>query len=82
MNAGELVTLINDFEFLFSDLGEPEGMTLFEGETGPNGCTVYFSPPCLPQAPHLIAAYSGTPCEAPHQGNLRYLAGDMRTLGP
>jgi hypothetical protein len=74
--AGELITLINDFEHLFLDLGEPSGMTLFRGERAPAGDTVYFSPACLSPGAFLIASYSGTPCDPPDEEVLQYLAGD------
>ena len=78
--AGELITLVNDFEYVFRDLGEPQGMALFQGEITPAGYKVYFSPGCLPRASYLIAAYSGAPCEMPSKENLNYLAGDMSVL--
>jgi len=78
--AGELITLANDFEYVFRDLGEPKGMALFQGETTPAGYTVYFSPGCLPRASYLIAAYSGTPRETSSKNNLKYLSGDMSVL--
>jgi hypothetical protein len=78
--AGELITLVYDFEYLYRDAGEPEGMALFQGETAPSGCTVYFSPGCVPRASYLIAGYGGTACETPMTENLRYLGGDMRFL--
>ena len=78
--AGELITLVNDFEYVFCDLGEPKGMALFEGEMTPAGYTVYFSPGCLPRASYLIAAYSGTACEKPRKEDLKYLGGNMDDL--
>jgi len=78
--AGELITLVSDFEYVFRDLGEPKGMTLFQGEMTPAGYTVYFSPGCLPHASYLIAGYSGAPCETPGKEELKYLAGDMSAL--
>ena len=78
--AGELIMLVNDFEYLFLDSGEPKGMTLFQGEITPAGYTVYFAPGCLPRAASLIGAYSGTFCEAPRKEDLKYLAGDMSVL--
>ena len=63
--AGELITLLNDFEYVFRDLGEPKGMALFQGEITPAGYIVYFSASCLPRASYLIASYSGSPCEKP-----------------
>ena len=78
--AGELVTLVNDFEYIFRDLGEPKGMVLFQGEITPAGCAVYFSPGCLPRASYLIASYSGTLCEKPRKEDLKYLGGYMGDL--
>jgi hypothetical protein len=78
--AGELITLVNDFEYVFRDLGEPKGMTLLQGEVTPAGYTVYFSPRCLPRASYLLAAYSGTPCAEPRKEDLMYLGGDMGGL--
>ena len=78
--AGELIALVSDFEYLFSDMGEPSGMALFQGEITPAGYTVYFSPACLPRASHLIASYSGTLCEEPGKEDLKYLGGDMGNL--
>ena len=75
--AGELITLLNDFEYVFRDLGEPKGMALFQGEITPAGYIVYFSPGCLPRASYIIASYSGSPCEKPRKENLKYLGGDM-----
>ena len=81
VSAGELIALVIDFEHLFSELGEPSGMALFQGEITPAGYTVYFSPGCLPRASYLIASYSGTVCEEPRKENLKYLGGDMGNLG-
>jgi hypothetical protein len=53
--AGELIMLVSDFEYVFRDLGEPKGMTLFQGEITPAGYTVYFSPGCLRRGSYLIA---------------------------
>lgn len=78
--AGELITLVNDFEFVFTDLGEPQGMAIFQGETTPAGTAVYFSPGCTQRAVHLVAAYSGTTCDTPAKEDLTYLAGDARVL--
>lgn len=78
--AGELITLVNDFEYVFRDLGEPKGMALFQGEITPAGYTVYFSPGCLPRASYLIAAYSGTACEKPRKEDLKYVDGNMDNL--
>ena len=78
--AGELISLVNDFEFVFTDLDEPQGMAVFQGETTPGGTVVYFSPGCTERAVHLIAAYSGTTCETPGKEDLTYLAGDMSVL--
>jgi hypothetical protein len=80
IEAGELITLVNDFEYVYLDLGEPEGMTLFQGERIPGGYAVYFSPACLPRASHLIAGYAGSPCEEPRREILKYLAGDTGFL--
>jgi hypothetical protein len=73
--AGELISLTNDFEHLFYSLGEPAGMTLFQGARTPAGYTVYFSPGCFSRAAFLIASYSGTPCETPGKDDLTYLGG-------
>ena len=78
--AGELIALVNDFVYVFRDLGEPKGMVLFQGEISPAGYAVYFSPGCLPRASYLIASYSGTLCEKPRREDLKYLAGDMGQL--
>lgn len=78
--AGELIAIVNDFQYVFSQLGEPNGMALFQGEITPAGYTVYFSPGCLPRASYLIASYSGTLCEKPGKENLKYLGGDMGNL--
>jgi hypothetical protein len=78
--AGELITLLNDFEYAYGDLGEPKGMALFQGETVPAGSTVYFSPACVARASYLIASYAGTPCETPNKEDLRFLSGDESTL--
>ena len=78
--AGELIMLVSDFEYVFSDLGEPKGMALFQGEITPAGYTVYFSPDCLRRGSYLIAGYSGTPCETPSKEDLKYLAGDMKAF--
>jgi len=80
VEAGELITLTNDFEYIFLDSGEPEGMALFQGETAPGHCTIYFSPGSLPGAQYLIAGYSGEPCDVPMKKILKYLAGDMNLL--
>ena len=78
--AGELITLVNDFEYAFRDLGEPKGMALFQGEMTPAGYAVYFSPACLPRLSYLVAAYSGSPCKTPSKEHLKYLGGDMSVL--
>jgi hypothetical protein len=78
--AGELIALVDDFEYAFHKLGEPKGMVLLQGEITPRGTTVYFSPGCLPRASYVIAAYAGTHCEAPGRETLKYLAGDMTFL--
>jgi hypothetical protein len=78
--AGELITLVSDFEYVFRDLGEPKGMALFQGEITPAGYTVYFSPGCLLRGSYLIAGYSGAPCETPSKEDLKYLAGDVSAL--
>jgi len=75
--AGELIGLVNDFEYLFLDLGKPKGMALFQGETTPAGYVVYFSPGCLSGMSYLIAAYSGSRCEPPAKEELKYLGGEM-----
>jgi hypothetical protein len=80
VSAGELIALVNDFEHLFIDLGEPKGMALFEEAVMQSGCSVYFSPGSLPGAENLIASYGGVPCETPDKKNLRYLAGDISAL--
>lgn len=78
--AGELIALVNDFEYAFRDLGEPKGMALLQGEVASAGYTVYFSPGCLPRASYLIAAYSGTPCETPGKESVKYLGGDVSVI--
>jgi hypothetical protein len=78
--TGELIGLINDFEYLFVDLGEMRGMALFQGETTPDGYVVYFSPGCLSRISYLIAAYSGSRCAPPNKDGLKYLAGDRELL--
>jgi hypothetical protein len=74
--AGELITLVADFEYLYLHAGEPAGMALFQGELVPD-CTVYFSPGSVRHASYLIAGYGGTPCETPIREILQYLGGDM-----
>ncbi|MDY6987513.1 MAG: hypothetical protein SWQ30_05585 [Thermodesulfobacteriota bacterium] len=78
--AGELIGLLNDFEYVFLDMGEPKGMALFQGETSPAGYVVYFSPGCLSRVSYLIAAYSGSRCAPPGKEELKYLGGDMDFL--
>ena len=78
--SGELIALVNDFEYLYSDLGRPRGMALFQGEIVPAGTTIYFSPGSIAPASHLIASYAGTECEAPSKEMLMFLSGDERVL--
>jgi hypothetical protein len=78
--AGELIALVNDFEYAFSESGQPKGMALFQGETVPAGSTVYFSPGTVAPASRLIASYAGTECEAPAKEVLRFLSGDEGVL--
>jgi hypothetical protein len=78
--AGEVIALVNDFEYAYSDSGQPKGMALFQGETVPAGSTVYFSPGTVVPASHLIASYSGTECATPRKDELRFLSGDMSVL--
>jgi hypothetical protein len=78
--AGELIALVSDFEFLFSELGNPQGMAMFRGEASPAASAVYFSPGCFERAAQLIAAYSGSPCEGPDKESLEFLAGDAGVL--
>jgi len=78
--VGELIGLVNDFEYVFLDLGKPKGMALFQGETTPAGYVVYFSPGCLSRVSYLIAAYAGNRCDPPDKETLKYLAGDMDLL--
>ena len=78
--AGELIALVNDFEFAYSDSGQPKGMALFQGETVAAGSTVYFSPGTVSPASRLIASYNGAECEVPGKEALRFLSGDEGVL--
>ena len=78
--AGELIALVNDFEYAYGESGQPKGMALFQGETVPAGSTVYFSPGTVVPASHLIASYAGTECETPDKNGLRFLSGDASVL--
>jgi hypothetical protein len=78
--AGELIALVNDFEYAYGESGQPKGMALFQGETVPAGSTVYFSPGTVAPASHLIASYAGTECERPDKVELRFLSGDASVL--
>jgi hypothetical protein len=78
--AGELIALVNDFEYAYGHSGEPKGMALFQGETVPAGTAVYFSPGTVVPASRLIASYAGTECETPGKERLRFLSGDESVL--
>jgi len=62
---GQGQKLINEFQEIFSEEGEPEDMALFSSTGDAEGQTYYFSPGAVKYAMIILSFYSGSRCDAP-----------------